>query len=173
MLFTEVHPSLDNYWRAIILFGRNVASSKFALGKALLESVARGKATIPLADLALPFARSVAEHLRRADRQATSRSSRFLDACRQFNRGELTEAVLADATVRLGFNNVIDAFHVVGDGPLTVRFFADERATPAKGIRLTDDAFRLNDLYQHRNLPHEVEARWRLVETGLATGPAE
>jgi hypothetical protein len=23
MLFTEVHPTLDNYWRAIILFGRN------------------------------------------------------------------------------------------------------------------------------------------------------
>jgi hypothetical protein len=36
---TEVHPSLDNYWRAIILFGRNVASYKFALGKSLLEMV--------------------------------------------------------------------------------------------------------------------------------------
>src|SRR4030095_3016186 len=34
--FTEVRPTLDNYWRAIILFGRNVASYKFALGKSLL-----------------------------------------------------------------------------------------------------------------------------------------
>jgi hypothetical protein len=34
--FTDVQPSLDNYWRAIILFGRNVAAYKFALGKTLL-----------------------------------------------------------------------------------------------------------------------------------------
>ena len=31
--------------------------------------------------------------------------------------------------------------------------------------RLTDDLFRLNEKYQYRNLPNEVEARWRLVET--------
>ncbi len=31
-LFEDTEPSLDGYWRAIILFGRNVASYKFALG---------------------------------------------------------------------------------------------------------------------------------------------
>jgi hypothetical protein len=165
MLFAEVHPSLDNYWRAIILFGRNVASYKFALGKALLDLSAERNTFVSLDSLALPFARAIAEHLKIADKQATSPSSRFLDACRKFNRGELTEAALAEATVRLGFNNVIDAFHVVGDRPLAVRFFADERATAAKGIRLTDDLFLLTESYQHRNLPLEVEARWRLVET--------
>ena len=35
--FYEIEPSLENYWRAIILFGRNVASYKFALAKALIE----------------------------------------------------------------------------------------------------------------------------------------
>lgn len=34
---TEGQPTLENYWRAVILFGRNVASYKFALGKSLLE----------------------------------------------------------------------------------------------------------------------------------------
>lgn len=29
--FYEIEPSLENYWRAVILFGRNVASYKFAL----------------------------------------------------------------------------------------------------------------------------------------------
>jgi hypothetical protein len=37
MQFIEVQPTVENYWRALILFGRNVASYKFALGKALLE----------------------------------------------------------------------------------------------------------------------------------------
>jgi hypothetical protein len=165
LMFAEVHPSLENYWRAIILFGRNVASYKFALGKTLLEAAQQRKAFLPLTDLALPFARHIAEHLKLADKQATSRSSRFIASCRQFNSGEISEAELADVTVRLGFNNVIDAFHVVGAGDLPIRFFVDERETPGKGIRLTDEAFRLLELYQHQNLPFEIEARWRLVET--------
>ena len=41
-LFTEVQPTLENYWRSIILFGRNVASYKFALGKSLLELSQQG-----------------------------------------------------------------------------------------------------------------------------------
>ncbi len=35
--FYEIEPSLENYWRAVILFGRNVASYKFALAKSLHE----------------------------------------------------------------------------------------------------------------------------------------
>ena len=41
--FTEVQPTLENYWRSVILFGRNVASYKFALGKSLLELSQQGK----------------------------------------------------------------------------------------------------------------------------------
>jgi hypothetical protein len=32
----------DTYWRAVILFGRNVASYKFALSETLLEKAAQG-----------------------------------------------------------------------------------------------------------------------------------
>lgn len=35
--FQEEHPSLESYWQSILLFGRNVASYKVALSKALLE----------------------------------------------------------------------------------------------------------------------------------------
>jgi hypothetical protein len=132
--FTEVQPTLDNYWRAVILFGRNVASYKFALGKTLLQFAEQGKSAVPLTELALPFARHIAEHLKLCDKQATSPSSKFLDEVRRFNRGELSEDRLAEVTARLGFVNVIDAFHVVGNAELGVRFFADERAQATKGI---------------------------------------
>ncbi len=36
-IFQEEYPSLESYWRSIILFGKNVASYKFALSKSLLE----------------------------------------------------------------------------------------------------------------------------------------
>jgi 5-methylcytosine-specific restriction endonuclease McrA len=69
-----------------------------------------------------------------------------------------------DATVRNGFNNVIDAFHVVGQREIPERFYIDERKQN-KGIRLTDEFARLLGREQAMNLPLEVEARWRLVET--------
>ena len=35
--FLESKPQTESIWRSVILFGRNVASYKFALGKSLLE----------------------------------------------------------------------------------------------------------------------------------------
>jgi hypothetical protein len=163
--FTEVQPTLENYWRSIILFGRNVASYKFALGKSLFELAQERQELVSLDQLAEPFARNVCQHLQLADKQATSNSSRFLDACRKFNANEIGQEELLDTTTKLGFNNVIDAFHVVHDGEIGVRFFTDERKGSEKGIRLTQDLFQLTEHFQYRNLPAEIEARWRLVET--------
>jgi HNH endonuclease len=60
---------------------------------------------------------------------------------------------------------VIDAFHMVNQGDVPVRFFIDERRQSAKGIRLTDEVHLIREAFQYRNLPAELEARWRLVET--------
>jgi hypothetical protein len=166
-LFVASQPSLDAYWRAIILFGRNSAAYKFALGQALLGCVQRQQTFVTLEDLAPAFARAVTDHLKANDRQGTSGSSRFLTVCRDFNAGKLTESELHTHTVKLGFVNVIDAFHVVNQGEVEKRFFVDERKTRG-GITLTDDLLRLAELFQYRNLGSEVEARWKLVETAWA-----
>jgi hypothetical protein len=162
--FHQRTPTLDNYWRAIILFGRNVASYKFALGKTLLEKAEQGTSELSLEDLATPFSRHVCEHLRLVDKQSTSPSSGFLEACRKFNLGEINNEKLIETAVRVGFNNVIDAFHIVNRGEVGIRFFADER-DHGGGVRLTDEIFRLKETLQGNSLEHEVEARWRLVET--------
>ena len=52
MEFYQVEPTLDNYWRAIILFGRNVASYKFAFAKALIDLNKKPNDLIKLEDLA-------------------------------------------------------------------------------------------------------------------------
>jgi hypothetical protein len=164
MPFIDAQPSCEDYWRSIILFGRNVASYKFALAKSLLE-LAHGEATfVRLDELAVPFARHVAEHMGRVDKQSTSSSSRFLNACRRFNRGEIDKNALVGQTVALGFQNVIDAFHVVNREPIPERFFVDERKTRG-GIVITDELLKLKETFQFQNLPSEAEARWRLVET--------
>ena len=147
-----------------MLFGRNVASYKFALAKSLLELNEQGQEVVGLADLAEPFSRHICDHLETADRQGSSQSSRFLDSCRAFNRGELTREELLVVTERLGFENVIDAFHVVGKGPVPVRFFEDERRGSTRGIRITDELRELTLTAPAEGLAAETESRWRLVE---------
>ncbi len=67
--FTSEHPSLDSFWRAVVLFGRNVASYKLALAHALLEVGAEGKDLVSLDELAMPYARRLCEHLTDHDKQ--------------------------------------------------------------------------------------------------------
>jgi hypothetical protein len=162
--FLDRQRTPENYWRAVILFGQNVASYKFALAKSLIDLSAVEKDTISLEELAEPFSRHIIEHLAKAPKQATSSSSRFLDTCRKFASGDVNKDELIGQTTKLGFNNVIDAFHVVNRDEIPIRFFEDDRKNGG-GIRLTDKLFRLRERLQFGNLPQEVEARWRLVET--------
>ena len=60
---------------------------------------------------------------------------------------------------------MIDAFHVVGDGPVPIRFFEDERKTSTRGIRLANDLTESLDEESLGELNAETEARWSLVES--------
>lgn len=171
MDFYQAEPTLENYWRAIILFGKNVATYKFALAKSLYELGYVNNDLVSLEQLAAPFSRHLCEHLRHSPKQITSPSSKFLDACNQFNQGSLSKDALIQRTVKLGFNHVIDAFHIVNNGEISQRFFVDERKTN-KGIRITDNFFKLTELDQFSNFELETEARWLLVEQGWKMGVA-
>jgi hypothetical protein len=163
-LFRKVTPSLENYWRSIILFGRNVASYKFALGEALIKLESNTSDLITLEQLAAPYSDALCRHLGHSEKQITSSGSRFIGACKEHNAKQISRTQLIEQTVSLGFQNVIDAFHVVHDGEIEKRFFLDERKRN-KGIRLTDNYYQLMQSLQKENLMHEVESRWRLVET--------
>jgi hypothetical protein len=162
--FYEIEPTRENLWRAVILFGRNTASYKFALAKALYDLHAEQHEIITLERLAEPYAQHLCEHLKSHPKQITSAKSTFLDALQQFNQREITREQMLEQTVRLGFNNVIDAFHNVHGGEIGKRFFLDERKE-SKGIRLTDEFFQLAEHFQFNNLREETDARWRLVES--------
>lgn len=162
--FLESKPKSESIFRSIILFGRNVASYKFALGRSLLELANEEKTFVSMEDLAVPFSHYLSEHLKINDKQCTSSSSKFLDKIRGYNSGEFSKSDLIASTVSLGFNNVIDAFHIVGRGEVPEKFFIDERKE-RKGIVVTDTLLKLKEKIQFSNFPHEVEARWRLVET--------
>lgn len=175
MQFVDIEPTVENYWRAIILFGRNTASYKFALAKSLIDiSLERNNDLITLEDLAVPYAKHLCEHVKKSPKQSTTKSSKFLSACDNFNNGLINDSQLQDITLKEGFKYVLNAFHTVSSKSINRQFFEvldqpfyiDERQSN-KGIRLTDSLFELFHVFDHSavSLNQETEARWRLVET--------
>ena len=108
--FLNVSPGLETWWRGIILFGNNVATYKFALAKSLLELADRNDEKISLEELAEPYSRHIVEHIQKVNKQSTSRSSRFLEACKRCATGETDLEGIRGITTQLGFNNVLGCF---------------------------------------------------------------
>jgi len=73
--------------------------------------------------LAPLFSSHIADRLKKANKQGTSGRRQFLDACRRFNAVGIDDNMFIDQTIRFGFVNVIDAFHVVNQAPTSIRFF--------------------------------------------------
>lgn len=164
-IFKEENPRLESYWRSIVLFGKNVASYKFALAKSLLDLAPQTGTHISLTDLAEPFSTNICNHLTIAPKQATSKTSKFLDACKNYNDGNISHDLLIEETVRDGFNCVLDAFHIVNDKEIPIRFFEKDFSQKSKQIILTDEVFKLKETPFFDNFYKEVESRWNLVET--------
>jgi hypothetical protein len=158
-------PSIESQWRALILFGKNSATYKFAFAKALLELIEEQKTKVSISDLAIPFAESIVDHLRLNDKQGSSSSSKFLEGCRDFISGKISKDQLYILTEKFGFINVVDAFQNVNGGTIPDKFFEKNYRQGKKEIIITDNLLKIKDLYQYRNLEQEVEARWKLVET--------
>ena len=148
--FFENDPTLQNYWRAIILYGENVASYKFALAKALIDLKKKPNDLIKLEELAVPFSSHLCEHLKHNEKQITSKSSKFLETLKKFNNNLIGQNEKNETTVKLGFDNVIDRFHIVNGKPIPQPFFIDERKQN-KGIRLTENYYNLLDLQESEN----------------------
>ena len=47
--------SVESQWRALILFGKNSATYKFAFAKSLLELIEKEKTSLTLNELSKPF----------------------------------------------------------------------------------------------------------------------
>ena len=158
-------PSLESQWRALILFGKNSATYKFAFAKSLLELIERETTSISLKELAKPFSKNITEHLKSSDKQGNSNSSKFLNVCRDYNNKIIDDAQLLKQTERLGFVNVVDAFQNVNGGQIPNLFYEKDYSGRNKRIVITDDLLRLKDSFHFKNFENETEARWKLVET--------
>ena len=158
-------PTLDSYFRGIILFGNNVASYKFALGKSIIELAENGADFIPLKDLAIPFIKYTNEHYLKGNKQITSNSSKYFDAFEKYNSQDIELDEMVKLTLNNPFKNVIDRFHNVNSSELDTKFYEITTKNNTKGIILTDNLYLIKENQSLENLVLETEARWNLVET--------
>lgn len=162
--FVSITPTLEDYWRSIILFGRNTASYKFALASSLLHFGSKQNEEIKSQDIASIFSQHICDHLKVNDKQAVSTSNSYLDKCREYNAGTLDKDNLINATLSDGFRYVFDAFHNIPGGNLPVTFYS--RAPGKNGVvTLHNDFFKLIENTNPTDFLKENEARWSLVET--------
>jgi hypothetical protein len=158
-------PSLESQWRALILFGKNSATYKFAFAKSLLELISAEKTSVSLSELADPFARNITTHLKVNDKQGSSGSSKFLNYCREYNKGKIKKEELLIQTEKLGFANVVDAFQNVNGGQIPDLFYEKDFKEGKKNLVIKDNLLQLKESFHFQNFEPEVEARWNLVET--------
>ena len=67
--FIDTDPTLYSYWRSVVLFGRNVATYKLALARALLSISDSKSDLVRIEDLAMPYAQYICEHLKEYEKQ--------------------------------------------------------------------------------------------------------
>ena len=158
-------PSLESKWRALILFGKNSATYKFAFAKSLLELVNSETTKISLTDLSKPFSKNIIEHLKINDKQGNSKSSSFLNVCRRHIKGKISDNELWAKTEKLGFVNVVDAFQNLNGAEIPDIFYEKNYKSGNKEIIIKDNLLKLKESFHFHNFNQEVEARWNLVET--------
>jgi hypothetical protein len=159
-------PSAESEWRALILFGKNTATYKFAFAKALLEFVEQGRDRVSLEELSQPFARSISNHLVQSSIQGTNNSSsHFIKTCLDYNDHKVSLEQLAKVTQKEGFKYVIEAFQKLNKYEIKDKFYVENFVDGKKELILTDKILKLKESNQFGNLENEVEARWNLVET--------
>lgn len=158
-------PSLESQWRALILFGKNSATYKFAFAKSLLGLVDKETTKISLTELSKPFSKNIIEHLKENNRQGNSKSSSFLNVCRNHIKGEISDNELWSKTEKLGFVNVVDAFQNLNGTQIPDIFYEKNYKSGKREIVIKDNLLKLKESFHFQNFNQEVEARWNLVET--------
>lgn len=162
--FLDNDETLESTFRSIYLFGRNVATYKFAFAKTILELGEQNKTFVSLEELSPIYARYMLEHIGAGKRQITSQSSKFINALDLYHSKNIEWEQLLDVTEKVGFNNVIDAFHNISNRGLEKRFYEKSIQGKTLGITLNDNTYLLSESTQKGNLLNEIEGRWNLVE---------
>lgn len=154
----------QDYWRAVVLYGQNVATYKIALSNCLLDFAREGQTDVSMHELARAFFRQYRERLVGGMPQLSNPGQRTVleRVVEAYNRGEVSEDAAVDRVEKQGFTDVVPRFHTVNGAPIPRPFY---EATP-RGLILTDDLLALF-VDEQPMLRAEIASRWDLLEAAF------
>jgi hypothetical protein len=155
--------------RAIIVFGKNSATYKFALLKTLMDQPATTE--LKYEDIGVPFLTHLLEHHRTCPHQFNRSSTQLAKAMDDHIAGDMGWDKLFSIAERNIYNNVFDALQNVGGGTIAEneRLFRHEKN--GRKIVLTDALHAIQeDPITRFAISKETEARWRVVEEAWRLG---
>jgi 5-methylcytosine-specific restriction endonuclease McrA len=152
-------------WRSIILYGRNAATYKIALGRCLIGFAEQGKSHIVMQELAEAFFNIYLDRLKEGKPQLLlpGRQTVMEQIVALHNLGKLERGAAIERVEREAFGDVIPRFHTVNDLALPVKFYDH---TPA-GLIITDSLFNIFSQSDRQELIGELNSRWDLLEAAF------
>ncbi len=159
--------------RAILLFGKNTATYKFALCHSLMNLNGDNlKTEIKYEDLSEDFVRELHKHHVSCPNQFNRKEPTKLEkAMDSHSRDEINFKRLLEIAQKDIYNNVFRAFQNLGDGTLSKKHMLFENHQSDKKLIITD---RLAEILSDSSLvelvKRENQARWRVVEEAWSAG---
>lgn len=156
--------------RAILIFGKNSATYKFALCNALMQQ--RPVSQLKYSDLRETFLKSFIEHFRLCPSQFQgARETSLIKASHEYVAGTLSWDRYCEVAERTIYNNVFDAFQNIGNGSLDKKSLLFEHDRGNRKIILTDELNAvLSDPATAAAVLEESQSRWRVVEEAWRVG---
>lgn len=154
-----------DFWRAIILYGRNESTYKMALGKALIQFCKRGKTHISKSELAEAFFDLYLERLKNGKPQVfnphrTAVVQTIIESY-QFNQLDREKAIKQIESQ--AFHDVIHRFHNVYNQKTPIQFYEHNK----DGLIIHDHLYEVIETESSNKLEQEIDSRWSLLESAF------
>jgi hypothetical protein len=158
--------SNSEIWRALILFGKNEATYKLALGQCLSSFAEQGKTWIPQYELAQSFfdlyLLRVASGMPQL--KTKGKKTKMETIIEQFQKGIFSRERAIEQVGKYAFGDVLPRFHILNDKTIPIRFYEHQKM----GLNLTNNIFTVfAQSNQKRNMQEELDTKWTLLELGF------
>ena len=154
-----------DYWKAITLYGLNVATYKPALAKVLIKASSEGLSEIKWDDLSKRFFLEYKARLEKTgmpQHNTIGRITKLEKAVKLFNLGVNDEDASISFVSKEGFNDVVPRFHSIGqDSKFAENYFYEIQF--GKKLILKENLLEIVS-NNKSNLDQEIESRWSLLE---------
>lgn len=152
-------------WRSIVLYGRNAATYKIALGRCLAAFAEQRKSHVSMPELAEAFFDLYLDRLIEGKPQLLlpGRQTIIEQIVALYNIGKLERGSAIERVEREAFGDVVPRFHTVNDLSLPIKFYEHS----PEGLTITDNLFNVFSQSDRQELIGELNSRWDLLEAAF------